>query len=1389
MCTFAETFDAMANTHKEAEAGLRHVALQIMACTMAEYDYKKLRAIYENFHLHVTPIESNAKKWMEDGIVKGTLPHRYGYREGISIAPSRWADVMFTISPEALETLVNYSRNMGEKVSAFMYNFLKSFCLFANGEPFEEELKRVPWPILTAKQPKVLKILENMVLRRDCLGYVQHLPGNLLMQQYYIQYVWQWLELKPVTDIELIRELFFDNPFIEKERRQVMLEAYLYNVEFMQTGKLTDVLQRMTPGGQYHSKLSAIQKLHDGDAEGALALLSPLLKESDTSFFEEALTNFAYGIALGLSITHPAGGRVKKGLRKTAETLAKSRKAATFDCCYALRLVLHHYVLGDAADFIKQNPLQNCRAVMSWRLSTLFLRHYQIIDKEPLAVTESATRVIDTNYDYLRLLYSFDFEEMQPLANHLCEQTGLCTSLLPKVKRLAQWERKLEELLKINRPVAPRTERPVEMEVERVAYVVDLHSYDYDVQPKLQKSKDGGVTWSKGRNIALKSFWDSSAHYMTAQDRAVARMVSSYSMGWYGGVSYELSGVKVIAALAGCQSVFDSLTDQRIDIKEEPLLLSVEPCPNGYAVRSNANLDNLESPGICLTQEGDRQITIIRVNAKQKQTLELLRDVGIFPKESKQKLTQLLQNLSGSFTVMSPLLKNATDLKRVQASALIAVQIAPVASASRSYQIDEHPSGQLFSISLAVKPFGTHPPYQQPAKGMEIVSTKIDGERVQTERDLKAEKKNLETLRQLMKPFEQDETDEDRWLLGTVQCLQLLETLRTAQDIAFVEWPQGAKMRVARPMIDASSLWLKISSVGQWFEMEGDIQIGDKEKIKMAELLERLRQAEGNFIRLNDDEYVALSEQLRRQLQAIDKMLAGRGKDMKIAAMNAMQLSALEEMGAKVNADEPFRQLIKRIEEAGRQQFPLPANIHAELRPYQVTGYKWMSQLAYWGAGACLADDMGLGKTLQAITLMLSRAALGPQLVIVPTSLLNNWQSELNRFAPTLSVRQLNPQGTNRQQMVNEAEAADIVLATYGLLVTEGELLCQRIWTTIVLDEAHTIKNRDTQTSKAAMQLKADFRIMLTGTPLQNHLNEIWNLFQFANPGLLGSYQQFTDRFILPIERDHDQERQRLLRRLLSPFLLRRTKDEVLNELPEKTEITLRVELSPEEQALYDNLRQQAIANIEDGARSPLQALAEITRLRQAACNPRLIDSKLPIKSSKMQAFLDLVDDLLQSGHRALVFSQFTSHLALIREALDRQQTDYLYLDGSTTPTERSRLVRQFQTGSEPLFLISLKAGGLGLNLTAADFVIHLDPWWNPAIEDQASDRAHRIGQERPVTVYRLIAAGTIEEKIIRLHQNKRSMADALLQDADLFTQVSADDIVRLLRESVEAIQ
>ena len=1352
----------MANTKKMT---LDVPLLQEMACTLGDYNYNEVRDIYERNRMRVTPIENDVKTWLAQGVLTGEPVGRYKYGCRVRIAPTHWPEVLRTIEAGQMPKLMAHSPHRLSKDRENMDRFVSAFWAFLHGQPFVERLQRIDWGYVSTQMPVLVETGAWLIAQPEYAVFAQQLDRRVLLAVFLDTYESAWLELRRTDGMDNLRRVLFDNRLIPDDQRLDMKDSYLYNCEFLLTGRLDEVLQKMTPGSLYAKKLTAVRLLHEGRPDEALRLLTAVLKEEDNDTFVEPLTNFAYGLALGLTATPAA--------KRTAEKLMKSRKLKGEDYCYAMLLALHHYVRGDAADFVKAFSLNDCKDRMNWRLAALFLKHYQVLDKDIPVITPPEDIVMTEGYDYLRLLYSDDFAAMKMIAAKLHEQTGLQGNLLPPVKKTERWERVIDQLMKLNTSVDAKHKTEVRKEMERVAYVVNLHNYN--VQPKLQKSKDGGITWSKGRNIAMKSFSIGGEPCMTAQDRQVATMVETYNYGWYGQVSYELSGARVIAALVGCQSVYDEKTDQLVDIVEEPLQLMVQPSQNGFSVRSNVNMKQVDSTGVCITQHGDKQLSVVKVSTSQKKTLELLSEIGVFPKRSKTQLTNLLKTLSGDFTVMSPLLKNAADLKRVEASALIAVQIAPTDS-------------QRFSVTLAVKPFGEHPPYQRPACGIEIVSTTIDGEQVQTERDFKQESANAGRVRQTLADCEQSPYEEDCWTLDTAESLTLLEWLRTHTDVAYAEWPKGSRMRVVRPMITPDRLRLKISSAGQWFELEGDVNIGDKEKMKVAELLERLRHADGNFIRLGDDEYIALSEQLRRQLQALDQMTTGRGQKLKVAAMNGLQLQSLGDMGAKVKADEGFTLLMQRIREADKLTFDVPTNIHAELRPYQLQGFEWMSRLAHWGAGACLADDMGLGKTLQAITLMQARAAKGPQLVVMPTSVVLNWQAELRRFAPALSVKLLNPQGTDRRVLVEQAEEGDIVLTSYGLLVTEGELLASRQWTTIVLDEAHIIKNRDTQTSKAAMLLQADFRLMLTGTPLQNHLSEIWNLFQFANPGLLGSYQQFADRFITPIEADHNQERQRLLRRMLSPFMLRRTKDDVLSELPEKTEITLRVELSPDEQALFDNLRLQAIANLEQGTKSPLQTLAEITRLRQAACHPRLIDDRLQIPSSKTAAFVSLVQELRQSEHRALVFSQFTSHLSLIREALDQLSLDYLYLDGSTSAAERNRLVKQFQTGDTPLFLISLKAGGLGLNLTAADYVVHLDPWWNPAIEDQASDRAYRIGQERPVTVYRLIAAGTIEEKIIRLHQNKRSLADALLQDADMFAQISADDVIRLLRESVDAI-
>ncbi|MEO0685618.1 MAG: DEAD/DEAH box helicase, partial [Cyanobacteria bacterium J06649_11] len=456
---------------------------------------------------------------------------------------------------------------------------------------------------------------------------------------------------------------------------------------------------------------------------------------------------------------------------------------------------------------------------------------------------------------------------------------------------------------------------------------------------------------------------------------------------------------------------------------------------------------------------------------------------------------------------------------------------------------------------------------------------------------------------------------------------------------------------------------------------------------------------------------------------------------------------------------------IQRLQEMKNLQPELPSTLQAELRDYQIEGFNWLSRLAYWGVGACLADQMGLGKTLQALALILQRAVQGATLIIAPTSVCMNWISEAGKFAPTLNVIQFG--SGNRQKLLDKLQPLDMLVCSYGLLQQEevAQMLSQVKWQTIVLDEAQAIKNIATKRSQAAMNLQSEFKLITTGTPVENHLGELWNLFRFINPGLLGSKESFNQSFAVPSEKFQDKQARQRLKKLIQPFLLRRTKTQVLSELPSRTEITLHVELSQEEMAMYEALRQQAITKLADSdataGHKHLQVLAEIMKLRRACCHSKLVMPDAPLPSAKLQLFGEVLAELLENRHKALVFSQFVDHLEIIRNFLEEQSIDYQYLDGSTPTKERKKRVDAFQGGEGDVFLISLKAGGTGLNLTAADYVIHMDPWWNPAVEDQASDRAHRIGQQRPVTIYRLVTKDTIEDKIVdtrHLHKKCRDV-------------------------------
>jgi SNF2 family DNA or RNA helicase len=414
---------------------------------------------------------------------------------------------------------------------------------------------------------------------------------------------------------------------------------------------------------------------------------------------------------------------------------------------------------------------------------------------------------------------------------------------------------------------------------------------------------------------------------------------------------------------------------------------------------------------------------------------------------------------------------------------------------------------------------------------------------------------------------------------------------------------------------------------------------------------------------------------------------------------------------------------------------------------------------------------------------LLARAPQGPALVIAPTSVCQNWIDEVRRFAPTLNVKLF--EGGERKALIDSAGPFDVLVCSYTLLQQEIEMFSARQWHSLVLDEAQAVKNFSTKRAQAVLSLQAEFRVAATGTPIENRLEELWMLFRFLNPGLLGPRDQFNERFAGPIERGNVEVRAHL-RRFIAPFIMRRTKTDVLTELPARTEIVLTIEPESEEQAFHEALRQSALDALADQSKPPqqrrFQVLAELMRVRRACCDPSLVTPTANVGSAKLDAFSDLVQELIANRHKALVFSQFVDYLTLLRGRLDELDISYQYLDGSTPAAERSTRVKAFQEGEGDLFLISLRAGGVGLNLTAADYVIITDPWWNPAVEDQAASRAHRMGQDRPVTVYRLAMKDSIEERIMNLHAEKRALADSLFTGEEFGGAWSVDDLMQLLR-------
>jgi superfamily II DNA or RNA helicase len=944
------------------------------------------------------------------------------------------------------------------------------------------------------------------------------------------------------------------------------------------------------------------------------------------------------------------------------------------------------------------------------------------------------------------------------------------------------WERTLSALdAALARCLAEAEEPEFRLSWRLSRYTVDGRER-FALEPYRQKRRPSGG-YTPGARLAVRDL-RGLPQLLGERDRRALDILLAPTDAWYSASRREAE-YRALLALRGHPLLFlEERLDRPLEIREAGLGIRAVPEDDG-GLRLVASADGWEVPF-------DRLAALLE-DAGPERLLGFLDDRALVftvvrvpgPVET------LVRTLAAREPRLPPeavagLVERADRLQAVLPVELPRSALGEEVPASRELVLRVEPGeGTRLVARVQVRPVKGGPALS-PGEGPEHALARIGERRVFARRDFAREEAAAKALLATL-PLPEEVHGFAVELEGDA-ALDLVAHLgeRPPEPDVTVEW--GATRRVTR-RASGGDLRVEVTSQRDWFGLGGKLDV-DGVEVELALALDAARRGT-RYVEAAPGTWIALGEQLRKRLaRAAEHAHVGKkGIEVSLAAAPAIEELAL---GGELRAVARFSQLLARIR-AAREVVPeVPAPLAGVLRPYQVEGFRWLARLAAWGAGGCLADDMGLGKTLQALALLLHRREAGPALVIAPTSVCGNWLRETERF----TAGGLRPviygalPEEERDAAVADLGPGDLLVASYGLVTRDAARLAGRRFATLILDEAQAVKNAHTARAKAVRGLDAEVTVALSGTPLENHLGELWSLFRIVLPGLLGSWERFRERFAAPIEKEKSPERRAALAELLRPFLLRRTKGEVARELPPRTEVDVPVELSPGERRLYGEARLAAAARVagHDGTTAPdqrrFEILAAITRLRLCACHPRLYDAASTLPSSKLERLVEILGELKEGGHRALVFSQFTSQLALAREALDAAGIRTLQLDGSTPAATRQARVDAFQAGEADAFLISLKAGGTGLNLTAADYVIHLDPWWNPAVEDQATDRAHRIGQTKPVTVLRLIARGTIEEAILSLHGEKRELVAAVLEGSDGGVRLDTEALLALLEEA-----
>jgi len=1102
---------------------------------------------------------------------------------------------------------------------------------------------------------------------------------------------------------------------------------------------------------EYDLALDAIRTLYGRDYTGAYALFQAALKEhnaqsDDKNYFYVPQLNFF--LTLGYAMVDSEESRkkvsqmVKKKQVKERPEFRPSVIVAEFICMNRRIEELNSYnvYFRDDSNFsnLKMYYLLLTR-YFNTNLSTLCL------DK---GIEKRVPRDLFLRHELSGLIDSIGKEEKARL-----EKMAGGAPLLASKGRKSEWEKALDEIMDL----LPK-DNGTRTDEKRLAYYFSRDHVDIREQKRMANGE-----WKRGALVSTSSFRNGNKVVTDETDLLIKNEFMC---------NYFPTPRDIVPYLIGSDRVFrngESYYDEAkpVKIREEKVYLSVKKNRDGkYTVSTNVpGVVKIEPSMVHMVSE--TEYVVFKLTQIEQAILGKVRKLGEIPEEAEKMLAQLLLRMGKSIEIHSPLVEG-TEIEVIKSTPIISLLIRP--------------KGLLYELQAVVQPIQDGKLELIPGKGNETVYDIAKGKRFEIKRDIKLELQNFDELTEFMYTnFDgiEEMDEENGWIVAPQNFLDLMSFVRDNEDRYNIKWPEGKGVRI-RTKVSSSNVSATLKHKENWFEMEGTVSIGEGSNITIKELLALLEESGGNrFVKLSDDEYIELEDSLRKQLKQLEDIahLAKR--------IPMYQIGSLADMvygdKAFIKTDKAFKNLEKKMEDAASLSPEVPKLLNGDLREYQYNGFVWMVRLASWGAGACLADEMGLGKTIQTIALMLHRK--GPHLVVAPTSVVFNWVRELEKFAPSLHVSVLNDTSESRESVISEAAEGDVVLCSYGILQREEELVSSKKWDTVCLDEAHTIKNHGTKTSMAAMKLQAECRIALTGTPIQNNLAELWNIFQFINPGILGSHESFLRKFGTGSEIKGNGKR---LKSLIQPFILRRRKSDVAEELPDKVDSQRLIDLTKEETIVYETVRETTARQLENANKVDVNILAQITKLRQAACSIGLIEKKWNKGSSKEESAIELISQIVESGNRVLVFSQFTRFLTSVQSRLAETNPEIvsLYLDGSTPAKKREELVNSFQKGEGSVFFVSLKAGGLGLNLTGANYVIHLDPWWNPAIESQATDRAHRIGQKRNVTVYHLISSHTIEEKILRLHKTKKDLADYLMEGTDVGQSITMDDLRNLVTDN-----